>query len=76
MNVSSVLAIQTQGGANMDRWVKTFRIEYSQDCVTFNKVLDIDGNDLVRILMFVFTCTLRCLRAHILSYLLFKDVCV
>jgi len=51
MIVSSVLAIQTQGQADMGRWVKTFRLEYNQDCVTFNSVLDIDGNDQVR--MFV-----------------------
>jgi len=29
----------------MDRWVKTFHLEYSEDCVTFKSILDVsDGN--------------------------------
>jgi len=49
MNISAVVAIQTQGRANDDRWVVTYRVEYSQDCATFYRVLDADGNDRVRI---------------------------
>jgi len=48
MNISAVVAIQTQGRANDDRWVVTYRVEYSQDCTTFYRVLDADGNNRVR----------------------------
>ena len=48
LNVSAVVAIQTQGRANDNRWVVTYRVEYSQDCATFNRVLDADGNNRVR----------------------------
>jgi len=43
MNVSAGFAIQTQGRPLLDRWVKTYRIEYSQDCATFNSLLNADG---------------------------------
>ena len=44
MNLSTVLAIRTQGETNIDRWVSTFRIEYSQDCANFSRVFDVAGN--------------------------------
>jgi len=44
VNVSAVFAIQTQGRAKLVRWVRTFRVEYSQDCITFNSLLDVLGN--------------------------------
>ena len=54
MNVSTVFAIQTQGRADYDRWVNTYRVQYSQDCTTFNNLLDVDGNNQVRsILIFL-----------------------
>ena len=50
MSVSTVVAIQTQGrySTAVDRWVYTYRVEYSQDCATFNKLLDANGNNQVR----------------------------
>ena len=48
MNVSTVFAIQTQGRYDSDRWVTTYRVEYSQDCSTFNNLLDVDGNNQVQ----------------------------
>ena len=54
MNLSTVFAIQTQGGANIDRWVSTFRIEYSQDCANFSRVLDLAGNTQVRLCVILF----------------------
>ena len=49
MHVSTVVAIQTQGRAQIlvDRWVWTYRVEYSRDCVKFNSVLDVNGNNKV-----------------------------
>ena len=43
MHVSAVFAIQTQG-RGIDqylRWAYTYRVEYSEDCNTFNKVLNV-----------------------------------
>jgi len=48
MYASSVVAIQTQGRADLDQWVKTFRIEYSQDCVHFTSLMGVNGTDMVR----------------------------
>lgn len=48
INVSTVFAIQSQGGGNMDRWINTFRLEYSQDCANFSSVSDVSGNTQVR----------------------------
>jgi len=48
MYVSEVLAIQTKGRGNSGNWVESFRLEYSQDCVTFNNLLNVDGNNQVR----------------------------
>ena len=53
MKVSSVVGIQTQGRADIDQWVKTFRIEYSQDCVHFTSLLDVTGTDMVRSCFFL-----------------------
>ena len=54
MNVSTVFAIQTQGrDAVWERWVYTYRIEYSQDCNTFINVLDGNGNSQVRSILTV-----------------------
>ena len=47
MNVSTVVAIQTQGQHHLERWVWTYRVEYSRDCVNFKRVLDVDGNNKV-----------------------------
>jgi len=47
MGASTVVAIQTQGRANMDRMVWTYRMEYSPDCATFIRVLDVSGNNRV-----------------------------
>jgi len=45
MNVSTVFAILTQGrGDGSESWVKTYSVEYSQDCNTFTSQLDVDGN--------------------------------
>ena len=52
MSASLVVGIQTQGRADIDHWVKTFRIEYSQDCVQFTKLLDVTGTDMVRSCLF------------------------
>jgi len=54
MNVSTVFAIQTEGQDSMDRWVTTFRIEYSQNCATFSRVLDVGGNNRVRLFWICF----------------------
>jgi len=36
-----MFAIQTQGRDDTwERWAYTYRVEYSEDCNTFNKVLD------------------------------------
>jgi len=64
MNLSTVFAIQTQGGANMDRWVSTFRIEYSQDCANFSRVFDLVGNTQVRT-FFIKFCFLHLKHADI-----------
>ena len=49
MNVSTVFAIQTQGrGDGSESWVKTYYVEYSQDCNTFTSQLDVDGTTQVR----------------------------
>jgi len=50
MSVSVVAAVQTQGrySTSINRWVFTYRVEYSQDCVTFTRLLDGNGNDQVR----------------------------
>ena len=48
LNVSAVFAIQTQGRTDMDQWVTTYRIEHSLDCVIFNNLLDVNGNNKVK----------------------------
>ena len=48
MHVSKVLAKQTKGRADYGNWVISYRIEYSQDCVTFNGLMDVNGNNHVR----------------------------
>jgi len=55
MNVRTVTAIQTQGrNVSAERWVKTYRAEYSLDCSTFVSLLDLDGSNRVHSLMTVF----------------------
>jgi len=58
MNVSAVFAIQTQGrNATFERWAFTYRVEYSEDCNTFNKVLDVaTGLDQVRKRSWIVCC--------------------
>jgi len=63
MYASSVVGIQTQGRADIDQWVKTFRIEYSRDCVHFTSLMGVNGNDMVRSCFFL---------QHILTYLFIK----
>ena len=55
MNVSVVLAIQTQGRGSIsnDQWTYTYRVQYSQDCNTFNNLLDGNGNNQVRSILIV-----------------------
>jgi len=48
MHVSTVFAVQTQGRGDMDHWIESFRLEYSQDCVSFNSMLNVNGNNHVR----------------------------
>ena len=54
MNMSVVSAVQTQGrpGFSWAQWVSTYRLEYSQDCVNFNSVLNVDGSNQVGTWMF------------------------
>lgn len=54
MYVSKVIAVQTQGRGDMDQWIESFRLEYSQDCATFNSLLNGNGYNHVRnILIFL-----------------------
>ena len=43
MNLSRVIEVQTQGRYNYDDWVLSFRLEYSQDCASFDHIMDING---------------------------------
>jgi len=52
MSVSRVIAIQTQGRAEFSQWVTSFRLEYSQDCILFNYILDVNGYNEVRSFLF------------------------
>jgi len=45
--VSVVHSIQTKGRGDWTNWMKSFRLEYSQDCVTFKNLLNVDGNNQV-----------------------------
>jgi len=47
MNVSSVVDIQTQGRADKDEWVTSYRLEYSEDCVHFIRAVYTQGNNKV-----------------------------
>jgi len=71
MNMSTVVAMQTQGRANLDRWVYTYRLEYSQDCVTFNRLLSVDGNNQVHVLQVLFKLHPDCDIAKMGKVLLF-----
>ena len=48
MSVSRVVEVQTQGRSDFDQWVLSYRMEYSEDCASFNYILDINGNNEVR----------------------------
>ena len=50
MYISSVFAIQTKGWSN--KWVESFSIEYSLDCVTFISLMNVDGYNQVRNVLF------------------------
>jgi len=43
-----MFAIQTIGRASTSQRVESFRLEYSQDCATFNRLMDANGNNHVR----------------------------
>ena len=43
-----MFAIQTKGRADYDDWTESYRLEYSRDCVTFNTLLNVNGNNHVR----------------------------
>jgi len=45
--MSNVVAVQTRGSQNNRYWVTLFRLELSQDCVTFRPLLDVSGSNLV-----------------------------
>ena len=42
--LSSVVRLETQG---CNYWVTLYRLAYSDNCVTFQSLLDADGNELV-----------------------------
>ena len=41
MHVSMVSAIQTKGRGNTNQWIESFRVEYSQDCTSFNSLMNV-----------------------------------
>jgi len=41
MHVCTVYAIQTKGRGNTNQWMESFRVEYSQDCSSFNSLMDV-----------------------------------
>jgi len=43
--LSTVVRVATQGGNGA--YVSQYRLAYSQDCVTFNNILDVAGNIIV-----------------------------
>ena len=45
--MSTVVAVQTRGREYYGYWVTLFRLELSQDCVTFSPLLDVSGSNLV-----------------------------
>ena len=49
MVTSTVTTVQIQGNAYWAHYVISFRLENSVDCVSFNRVLDTEGNDKVGI---------------------------
>ena len=52
MNVSKVYAILTKGRGDYNQWVESFHLEHSQDCATFNSLLNADGKKQVRHIIF------------------------
>jgi len=61
MNVSRLVVMQIQGWYHMDHWVLSYRLEYSQDCATFNNVLDVNGFNMVKHVsnLFMYNCCFR-----------------
>ena len=53
MHVSMVSAIQTKGRGNTNQWIKSFRVEYSQDCTSFNCLKNVYHMNHVRRLVFL-----------------------
>ena len=45
--MSTVVAVQTRGCESMSFWTTQYRLELSQDCVTFSPVLDCAGMNVV-----------------------------
>ena len=45
MNLSTVFAVQTQGRGDVDQRTNSFRFEYSNDCVTFNSLINVNGDN-------------------------------
>jgi len=68
MNVSAVFAIQTEGRADMEQWVTSYRVEFSQDCNTFNYLTDVHGNNKVLIINILETYSLRTFSTFMFYY--------
>jgi len=48
LNMSTVVAVQTRGCDSMSFWTMQYRLELSQNCVTFNPLLDHAGINVVK----------------------------
>jgi len=59
--MSIIVAVQTRGAANMVRWVTLFRLELSQDCVTFNPLLNASGSNMVSIAVLFYNVSTLCI---------------
>ena len=48
LRMKTVLSVETQGKGNgQNNFVKSYRLKYSKDCVTFNEYIDSTGNNVV-----------------------------
>ena len=63
LNLSNVAAVQTRGSATKVYWTTHFRLELSQDCVTFCPELDAFGFNVV-ITFFIFRMLIRHVYNH------------
>jgi len=64
LGLSTVVAVQTRGRESLSyyRWVTLFRLELSQDCVTFRPLLDGVGSNVVNIAFYHRSCATTLIR--------------